>query len=70
MALKKVYVLMGSEDGLLGVYRLKKDAISAARKYCQQSCEGRTALDVDVDKYVSTVSGPGVSAQVYFEYLT
>jgi len=57
----KVYVLYGSEDGLMGVYRLKNDAVAAARKYC-----GKYA-NVDRSKYVTFVSGDNATADIYLE---
>jgi hypothetical protein len=51
-----VYILIGSEDGMMGAYRKKADAISAGRKYVQQSSAKRIATHVDNSEFVTFVT--------------
>ena len=40
-----VYIVQGSEDGLIGIFRTKKSAIEKAKSYCEVTATGKATCE-------------------------
>lgn len=54
----KVYVVKGSDDGVIGVYGSRKSALECAKRYCGDDC------DVETSSWGTSVYGNSCSADI------
>tara|TARA_Y100000996_G_scaffold405278_1_gene380271 strand:- start:1350 stop:1583 length:234 start_codon:yes stop_codon:yes gene_type:complete len=63
--MKNVYLLVGSEDGPMGIFSSHKKALAAAIDYCSQThFESTPPPIVNDTKYCTLVSGLNASAEI------